>query len=310
MEDWSWVLAGILAALNIVWLVKIHMLRKAAREIGDAFADRLITDTNTLIDISSRDSSMRSLADAINVQLRGLRRIRRRFQQGDAELKNAITNISHDLRTPLTAICGYLDLLEREETREDVSRYVEIIRNRVEMLNSLTEELFQYSVILAPESNGKKEPVSVNRVLEESVAAFYAVLIERQITPVIELPGADVVRLLDERALSRVFGNLLGNAIKYSDGDLRISLSEEGVIRFSNKASRLDQVEAGRLFDRFYTVEDARSSTGLGLSIARTLVEQMGGEIWAAYGEGRLEISLSFPEGPLAPGAVLPGRKR
>ena len=73
MEDWSWVLAGILAALNIAWLVKIYMLRKAAREIGDAFADRLITDTNTLIDISSRDSSIRSLADAINIQLRGLR---------------------------------------------------------------------------------------------------------------------------------------------------------------------------------------------------------------------------------------------
>ena len=88
---------------------------------------------------------MRHLANTINRQLRKLRTERRRFQQGDLELKNAVTNISHDLRTPLTAICGYLELLEQEEKPETVSRYIGIIKDRVDILAQLSEELFRYS---------------------------------------------------------------------------------------------------------------------------------------------------------------------
>lgn len=105
---------GILLFVIFVLSAKIYFLRRSTQEIIDAFQDKLATDTNTLIDISSRDPYMRKLASEINVQLRLLRKERHRYQQGDQELKEAITNISHDLRTPLTAICGYLDLLERE----------------------------------------------------------------------------------------------------------------------------------------------------------------------------------------------------
>ena len=96
MEIWLWALIGILTMIIVVLLVKIHILQKATKEIENAFADRLISDTNTLIDISSGDRYMRSLANTINKQLRGLRAERHRFQQGDRELKNAVTNISHD----------------------------------------------------------------------------------------------------------------------------------------------------------------------------------------------------------------------
>ena len=148
MEIWLWALIGIMAIIIAALLIKIHLLQKAASEIKDAFADRLITDTNTLIDISSRDRYMKSLANSINVQLRKLRSEHLRFIQGDTELKNAVTNISHDLRTPLTAICGYLDLLEQEEKSKTVEQYLLIIRNRAEILTQLTEELFRYSVIM------------------------------------------------------------------------------------------------------------------------------------------------------------------
>ena len=115
MEIWLWVSIGILIAIIIALLVKIHILQKSVKEIEIAFADRLVTDTNVLIDISSSDKNVRRLANTINGQLRKLRTERRRFQQGDLELKNAVTNISHDLRTPLTALSGYLELLEQEE---------------------------------------------------------------------------------------------------------------------------------------------------------------------------------------------------
>jgi len=291
----SWALVGILALAVIVMLWKLHTLRTAAREIADAFADRLSTDTNTLIGISCGDRSMRRLADAINGGLRTLRTQRHRFQQGDMALKNAVTNISHDLRTPLTAICGYLDLLEQEPLPENAARYISVIRNRSDMLTRLTEELFRYSVVLSSPESSEKSPTSINAVLEESLAAFYTALSEKGITPDIHMPEHPVIRPLDRSALSRVFSNLLSNVIKYSDGDLSVCLSKNGDIAFSNRASQLDEVQVGKLFDRFYTVEAARNSTGLGLSIARTLVEQMGGTISAAYRDGRLHIRICFP---------------
>ena len=296
MEDWLWVVIGILVFIMGVLVVKIYLLQKAAREIKEGFADRLITDTNTLIDISSHDKYMRELANTINIQLRKLRADRHRFQQGDMELKNAVSNISHDLRTPLTAICGYLDLLEQEEKSTTVERYIEVIRNRTEILKQLIEELFRFYVIITTEDDITKEAVEINRVLEESIAAFYVALNERKIIPSIKMPESKVICYLDGSALARVFSNLLNNAIKYSDGDLDIILSETGEIIFSNTASGLNEVQVGKLFDRFYTVEAARKSTGLGLAIAKTLVEQMNGTISAKYENNRLSICILFSD--------------
>lgn len=291
-----WAAIGILALILLMLIVKISLLRKAAEEIRRGFEERLKEDTNTLIDISSRDRYMRSLAAAVNTQLRRLRIQSLRYQQGDRELKNAVTNISHDLRTPLTAIFGYLDLLEQEEKSESAQRYTAIIRNRSEMMAQLIEELFRYSVILAGEEELSPEPVALGQILEESIAAFYTVLSQRGIVPRIRIPEEKVWRNLDRSALSRVFSNILHNAVKYSYKDLEISLSKTGEIVFSNEAHGLNSVQAGRLFDRFYTVESGRKSTGLGLSISRTLVERMGGDIRAEYREGRLYLYILFPE--------------
>ena len=288
MEMWLCAVIGIL-------VLKIYLLRKSVREIEDGFVERLTTDTNTLIDISSHDKAVKDLANTINGQLRQLREERHRFCQGDRELKDAVTNISHDLRTPLTAICGYLDLLEQEEKSEAAERYTEIIRNRTELLKQLTEELFRYSIVLADENDRAREPVVLNHVLEESIAAFYTSFRERGIQPDIRLPKQPVVRMLDPVTLPRVFSNLLHNAMKYSDGDLQITLTQDGEITFINQASSLNEVQVGRLFDRFYTVETARKSTGLGLAIARRLVGQMGGSISTEYKDGKLCIRILFP---------------
>lgn len=296
MEIWLWALIGMMTMTILGLLIKIRVLQKAAKEIETAFADRLITDTNTLIDISTGDKSMRSLANAVNIQLRELRVQRHRFMQGDTELKNAVTNISHDLRTPLTAICGYLDLLEREDQSETVKRYVAVIRNRTEVLAQLTEELFRYSMIISSEKNAGKEPVDIGGVLEESIAAFYTALNERGIVPAVKMPKDKVIRTLDRSALARVFSNLLGNAIQYSDGDLDIALLDTGELLFENTSSKLNEVQVGKLFDRFYTVEAARKSTGLGLAIAKTLIEQMNGTISASYENGRFGIRIVLPK--------------
>jgi len=282
-----------LAVLIVALVVKIHLMHISAREIGRSFEDRLAADTNILIDISSRDDDLRQLAATINTQLRLLREQRHRYQNGDRELKEAVTNISHDLRTPLTAICGYLDLLGREPLSESAARYLSLVENRTEAMKQLTEELFRYSVILSTQEL-EVESVCINSVLEESIAAFYAALTARGIQPQIQICESKVERELNREALGRVFSNILNNALKYSDGDLDIRLGCGGEIQFSNTASGLNEVQVGKLFDRFFTVEAARNSGGLGLAISKTLVEKMGGSITAGLNNGVLSIQIKF----------------
>lgn len=293
MDVWLWVIIGIMVIIIIALLVKIHILQKAAKEIEIAFADKLITDTNTLIDLSTRDPYMRRLASEINVELRLLRRERHRYQQGDLELKEAVTNISHDLRTPLTAINGYLDLLEREEKSETVQRYLSQIQNRTEVLKNLTEELFRYSVVTSSQDLNL-ERIDVVRALEESLLSFYGAMQEKGIQPQIELPEEPVWRQLDGSAVNRIFSNIISNALKYSDGDLSVVMEPNGSITFSNTAQNLNAVTVGRLFDRFYTVEASRNSTGLGLSIAKILTERMGGSVKADCCGKKLYIKIAF----------------
>ena len=284
---------GILLMIIFALTAKIFLLHRSAQEIREAFQDRLTEDTNTLIDISSRDPYMRSLAADINEQLRKLRNERRRYQQGDQELKEAVMNISHDLRTPLTAIYGYLSLLDREEKSEQVNRYLSQIENRVKAMSALTEELFRYSVITSA-GELRPERLDMVRALEESLLSFYGSMQEKGIRPEIHMPETPVYRELDASALGRVFSNIISNALKYSDGDFIVSMEDNGSITFANTANDMDPVTVGKLFDRFYTVEAGRNSTGLGLSIAKLLTERLGGSIEADYRENKIIIHLSF----------------
>ena len=295
MELWCIVLICSLALAALCLLAYLLVLRHSLREAAEELDEKLRTDTNTLISISSGDQAMQSLVTHINRQLQALRRERLRLHSGNAELTAAVTNVSHDLRTPLTALCGYLDLLEQEPQTEAAARYLAVIRERTDAMRALTEELFRYSVLTATADELHTEPVCLNDVLEQSLAGFYGALSARGITPSVQLPEEKVIRPLDAAALRRVFDNILSNAAKYSDGDLAVVLAPDGKVTFSNRASALSRVEAARLFDRFYTVDSARGSTGLGLSIAKLLTEKLHGTISADYENETLRICIAFP---------------
>ena len=184
-------------------------------------------------------------------------------------------------------------MLEREEKSENVQRYLSQIKNRTDVLKNLTEELFRYSVVTSSQDL-KPEHMDVVRALEESLLSFYAVMQEKGIQPDIELPEEPIYRELDAGAVNRIFSNIISNALKYSDGDLSVVMDKNGRITFSNTAHNLNAVTVGRLFDRFYTVEASRNSTGLGLSIAKLLIERMGGNIEAIYNNNKLQIKITF----------------
>lgn len=277
-------------------LLKIFYMRKAIREIKREFSEKLYTDTNTPIMLSSHDKLVSSLANDINVELKELKKQKHRYIQGDKELKNAITNISHDLRTPLTTICGYLSLLDKEEKSEHIARQLSIIKNRTFALKQLVEELFRYTTIISDTENSVYTETVINNVLEDCISSYYAIFKEKGITPNINLCEQKIVRSVDKTALLRIFNNIIDNAIKYSEGDLTISLFENGKIVFSNHTSDLNEIQIGKLFDRFYTVNTARKSTGLGLSIAKALIEKMDGNISADYSNNVLSIIIKLNE--------------
>lgn len=288
-----WVLAAGLALVALGLGLKVALLRHGMKALGRDLVERRGQDTNTLLSLPCRDRELRRLASALNQELRALRQERLRYQQGDKELKEAVVNISHDLRTPLTAISGYLQLLQGQDLPPDTRRYLEQIESRTESMKRLTEELFRYSVVVS-EENLAGEPVDLRRAVEEALLSFYGALEGRGIEPQVRLPEEKVERLLDPAAVNRVLGNILTNALKYSAGDLEVTLEESGRLTFSNSAPGLDPVAAGRLFDRFYTVEAARNSTGLGLSIAKELTQRMGGSIGAELHGGTLTVWLKL----------------
>ena len=285
---------GILAAAVLLCIVKICIMKKTAREISSGFAEKLHDDTNTRIDITSSDKDMKELAASLNTQLRKLREEYLRYHQGNRELINAITNISHDLRTPLTTIYGYLDMIKKTDDPQKIREYLDIITERTELMKQLTEELFRYSVMISDEGGMTTEEVFVNQLLEQSIADFYPALSQRNIQPQVNITHKKIVRQLNKAALSRVFANILNNAAKYSDGDLEVTLSDTGRITFANTAGHLSAVSVEQLFDRFYTVEAAHHSTGLGLAIAKTLIESMGAVITAELKDQRLIITIEL----------------
>ena len=290
-----WLLCAVPAVLMVTLYVRLRLLQHSLDEILRQLGERLSSDTNNPIFLSTQDPHARRLAAGLNVQLRELRRQRQRCENGDRELKEAVTNVSHDLRTPLTAICGYLELLDQSDKSPEQARYLSLIGERAQAMKQLTEELLRYSMAAGGEEELLLEPVDLNAAVEQAMASFYGALVEGGVAPTISLPEERVIRNLNRAALSRLLGNLLNNALKYSAGDLRVVLEPDGTLTLSNAAPGLDEVQVGQLFDRFYTVESARHSTGLGLSIARALTERMGGTIAARYEEERLAVILHFP---------------
>ena len=286
----------LLTVVTLVLILKLILLKTGLNEIARELTLILSQDTNRLLGLSSRDRGVRRLASILNDQLISLQQERHRYQDGDRELREAVTNISHDLRTPLTAISGYLELLGREEHSPQALHCLKIIKNRVASMKQLTEELFRYSLALTPKDMNP-EQLSLNKVLEESLLSFYEIFQKKKLAPQIVLPDTPVIWSLDKSALSRIFNNIISNAAKYSTEDFLVTLDLDGIVTFSNTAPGLSPITAARLFDRFYTVENLEYSTGLGLSIARQLTEQMGGKITARYSEGRLIITVCFLKG-------------
>lgn len=279
---------------SIFLFVKLILIRKEINNITCSLAKILNTDTNKLLTCITSDKLLKNLVRVLNKRLKELRKLEIEYKQGNQSLKSAITNISHDLRTPLTAIRGYVELMEDENPNQQQQDYLRIIDAKVQDLGELTEQLFDFSKNLDLQQEIRVMPVCLNDVLIESIVSFYSLFKKCQMTPQLDLCEEKVVRLLNENILKRIFENIISNAVKYGQSDLKVRMTADGVIEFSNDTDELDFTRLGKLFDRYYTVQDAKRSSGVGLSIARQLVDLSGGTVDASYQASVLKIMIRF----------------
>ena len=291
------VIIVILSIILILALCKIHFLRKGYDELTENIEDQVSGRTGVPVTLTTSDLKARKCAETLNRELKTLSEERNRFEGGNQSVKDAVTGISHDLRTPLTAIKSYLEMIEEEPDETIKKEYLARIKSRTDTLADLTEELFKYTT--SSDLSDKKdketpEEIDLRRMLEECLISFYAAFNAMDIEPSIVMPEEEVRISCSRKDLSRILENIIGNAIKYSEGDLSIELKKEGEVTFSNKASSLTPLTVSKLFDRYYTVNDAEGSTGLGFAIARELTEKNGGSIDAKLNRDLLVIKLNF----------------
>ena len=284
----------ILLLVCILLCLKLYTMKKYIKDIGKELKVILQSDTNNLITTASSDKNIKNLTNVLNTELKELRKQKLQYENGNQKLKTSITNISHDMRTPLTAISGYIDFLKESTEEVKKQEYLKIIERKTNDLILLTNQLFDFSKTMDMDYKVEKQKCCINEILEESLVNYYCIFKANQIKPQIEICEEKIYKYLDRISIIRTFENIISNIIKYSDGNIKISLNKKGKITFLNKASSLDATTVQKIFDRYFTVENAKKSTGVGLSIAKQLVELNNGNIFAKYANGNLIIEIEF----------------
>ena len=294
------VLCVVLVIALAAAIVKIVLLRRGFDELTDNIEDQVNCETQIPITLTTSDTHARRTAETLNKELNKLQDERNRYMDGNRRISQAVTEISHDIRTPLTAINSYLDLIKDETDEELKAQYLERIKSRTLSLSDLTDELFKYSTsteqsIYSVQAEKKdSEDIDICRVLEECMLSFYAAFTKKGIEPCIEIPEHPVPVMCDLKSANRIFENIISNALKYADGSLEVKLDDAGCVVFSNPAPDLTPVSAAKLFDRYYTVNEGSTSTGLGFSIAKELITGNGGSIDSELKDGILSIIVRF----------------
>lgn len=294
-----------LIVICIALTIKLYFMKKSVKEIEAGLKDILKSDTNNLITISSSEKNIKKLATSLNIELKTIRKQKLQYENGNQELKKLVTNISHDLRTPLTAIKGYIDLIEKDKLSKNQEKYLNIIQKKTNELTELTEQLFDFSKTIDNNIKISKEKCNINEILEEVLASYYVIFKEKGIEPQISMCSENVYKKLNKASIIRIFENILSNISKYCVNNFKVELKDDGTIIFANKVKDglLDATTVQKIFDRYFTVENAKKSTGIGLSIAKELVELNDGSISANFTKDTLIIEIKF-----ATGTVLDGK--
>jgi len=288
---------GISIIIVCLLAMYIALLQWQLRSINRQLSKRLTGDTRQPVSLELINHELNQLAANVNKCFKAEEILRLKSVREEKRFKELIANISHDLRTPLTAIKGYQQLMEKGELTADQHKKLKIAQKYAEELGRLIEHFFEYSYLVNAELKLNLERINLTNLVAECLATSVSSFEERGI--MVQFAEAPTVFVLaDQEMTVRIVQNLIRNCVAHSAGDVVVllSASKNAVISFKNPVENTAEIDMKRMFDRFYTGDRARSrTTGLGLSIVKLLAEQMGGVVSADLQEKKLAIQVELP---------------
>ena len=295
-----YIIIGILAGIIILQSIIMWKYQRQVKDICRQLAFLMKHDSNMLIHREFGLGGIGMLSDRLNDLLELRRKEKQYYQEKETLIADTYTNLSHDIRTPLTSLDGYFQLMEACENVEEQRRYLNIIHERIHSLNEMLEELFMFTKLKNESYRLELSSCCINRILKETVFSYYDDWVRREIQPDIQITEEQLYIDGNKQGLSRIIQNVIKNGLDHGEKKIRIVLKREqnqAVLRISNQVIASEQIDIEHVFDRFYKADAARSktSTGLGLSIAREFVRRMNGEIGAKIEENEFIVEMSFP---------------
>lgn len=294
-----------LAALVIIIIAAVILLlililqRQEIKSVSRQIRDIRSKDTNELIHTLGSDKAYVELINEINSLLREMRKEKFDYRKKSHSLEQMMTNISHDLRTPLTSAMGYIGIIKSSDLpQEEKDREIEIIEKRLIRLEELINSFFEFSKIISSDKLPEISELNLVSVLEEAIVHYYDDYSSQERKIVLNCENSKIKILSNRNMLMRIFDNLISNALKHGTGDLSITVTRSDMtdIRFENELSDSD-IDVDRIFDEFYTTDISRTrgNTGLGLAIAKQFTEMLGGKISAEYNGNLFSLFIRLP---------------
>lgn len=281
--------------LLLLLILQRYEIKNISRQIDEIKSG----DTNQLIHSSGSDKAYGELINEINSLLREMRDRKFHYRKKSHALEQMMTNISHDLRTPLTSAMGYIGIIKNSDlSDEEKEREIEIIEKRLVRLEELINSFFEFSKIISSDTPPEMSELNLNAILEESIVHYYDDYCGQGREIILDCEIPKIIIRTNHNMLMRIFDNLIGNALKHGEGNLTVSVkkSETVMLCFENRLTA-SEIDTDRIFDEFYTTDISRTkgNTGLGLAIAKQFTEMLGGKISADFGGGIFAVTIEFP---------------
>ncbi|WP_081300608.1 sensor histidine kinase [Clostridium beijerinckii] len=289
----------LILSLTVILLISyVFHLKMQIKSIGKQLENISEGKTEKKIDISLLDKDIEYLAGNINRNINSQKQLRIEVLRNEQKLKDSIANISHDLRTPLTSIIGYLQLLEKSKLSEDQREKINIIKRKSEILHNLITSFFEITIIENDRMHINLKKINMNNFLSDAMLQNIMPFKEAGIEPIFDLPNTTIFIEGDKIILQRIVQNLISNILKYGSSYVKISLvkKEHVELCFANKIEDPKKIDVDLLFEKFYTGDKSRSSgsTGLGLSIVKLLAERINAKAVAEIKEDILTLKIVF----------------
>ena len=296
----EYIIIAVLLIISVYFGARFFLLSKSIKDVKDDFKEICEDmETSRKVTLSHPDRNLEKLLKEFNVYLRDTQKYRIDQLRREKDLRRQIQSISHDLRTPLTSILGYVELMEDSCTEEEKKEYIEIIKKKSKSLQNLIQSFYDLSRLESNEYSIEMKETDIHKILMDMLLSSYNDFEKRNIEAEINVGEKPIMLNVDSNALSRIYSNLIGNAVKYSISMFNVEMEEidhQVIMKFSNDTDNLVEDDLENLFKRFYMKDKSRNnqSSGLGLTVTKLLTEKMGGEIAAELSHNILTFIIKF----------------